>query len=66
MFISKKKLAKYIKMLKDNNRKEDLGANYENDLTEKQIRINIYANGFEDGTDNFYNAICAKCKIKRY
>lgn len=65
MFISKKKLAKYIKMLKDNNRKEDLGANYENDLTEKQIRINIYANGFEDGTDNFYNAICAKFKIKR-
>jgi hypothetical protein len=52
-------------MLKDNNRKEDIGAKYENDLTEKQIRTNIYANGFEDGTDNFYNAICAKFKIKR-
>lgn len=65
MFISKKKLAKYIKMLKDNNRTEDLGANYENDLTEKQIRTNIYAQGYEDGTDNFYNAVCAKFKIKR-
>lgn len=65
MFISKKKLAKYMKEIKDRNRKINLGANYENDLTEKQIRTNIYAQGYEDGTDNFFNAVCAKFKIKR-
>ena len=65
MFISKKKLANYMKEIKDRNRKINLGANYENDLTEKQIRTNIYAQGYEDGTDNFFNAVCAKFKIKR-
>jgi hypothetical protein len=47
------------------NRKSNLGANYENDLTKEQIRKNIYAQGYEDGTDNFFNAVCAKFKIKR-
>lgn len=65
MFISKKKLAKYMEEIKDRNRKNNLGANYENDLTEEQIRTNIYAQGYEDGTDNFFNSVCAKFKIKR-
>ena len=65
MFISKKKLAKYMKEIKDGNRKSNLGANYENDLKEEQIRTNLYAQGYEDGTDNFLNAVCAKFKIKR-
>ena len=65
MFISKKKLAKYMNEIKAENRKSNLGANYENDLTNEQIRTNIYAQGYEDGTDNFFNAVCAKFKIKR-
>lgn len=65
MFISKKNLAKYMNEIKAVNRKSNLGANYENDLTQEQIRTNIYAQGYEDGTDNFFNAVCAKFKIKR-
>lgn len=65
MFISKKKLAKYMNEIKAGNRKSNLGANYENDLTKEQIRRNIYAQGYEDGTANFFNAVCAKFKIKR-
>ena len=64
MFISKKKLANYMKEIKDRNCKINLGANYENDLSKEQIRTNIYAQGYEDGTDNFFNAVCAKFKIK--
>jgi hypothetical protein len=66
MFISKKKLAKYIKQIKDSNRAENLGQKYDfGTLSEQQIRTNIYAQGYEDGTDNFCNAVCAKFKIKR-
>ena len=65
MFISKKKLAKYMEEIKAANRKINLSANYENDLTKEQIRTNISAQGYEDGTDNFFNAVCAKFKIKR-
>lgn len=65
MFISKKKLAKYMNKIKAGNRKSNLGANYENDLTNEQIRRNIYAQGYEDGTANFFNAVCAKFKVKR-
>lgn len=65
MFISKKKLAKYMNEIKAVNRKSNLGANYENDLTKEQTRTNIYAQGYEDGTDNFFNAVCAKFKIGR-
>lgn len=64
MFISKKKLAKYIKELKDGNRANILGQKYPA-ATEEQKRKNIYAEGYEDGTDNFYNAVCAKFKIRR-
>lgn len=64
MFISKKKLAKYIKNLKDENRAENLGQDYTQPISEKQARVNIYAQGYEDGTDNFFNAVCAKFKIK--
>ena len=64
MFISKKKLAKYIKELKDGNRANVLGQKYPAE-TEEQERKNIYAQGYEEGTDNFYNAVCAKFKIRR-
>lgn len=62
--ISKKKLQKYIKEIKDENRKEKLYANYEQPISEKQKALNSYSTGYEDGTDNMYNAICHHFKIK--
>ena len=64
-FISKKKLKNYIEDVKRGNRAKTLGQNYDRPISEKQSETNIYAQGYEDGTDNFYNALCSKFKIKR-
>jgi hypothetical protein len=63
-FIRKKDLHKYISEIKDRNRKENLGSNYEDPISEKQQIRNIYNQGYEDGTDNMFNAICAHFDIK--
>jgi hypothetical protein len=55
-FISKRKLLKKMKEIKDGCRKEKLGVKYPPE-TEKQEHMNLYLNGYEDGTDNFYNAL---------
>ena len=65
MFISKKKLKNYIKQIKDENRAENLGQNYTEPISDSQKAKNLYTQGYEDGTDNLYNAICAKFKINR-
>ena len=63
MFISKKKLVKYIELLYENNRKEKNGANYKQPISTAQQDKNIYLQGYEDGTDNFFNALCSKFKL---
>lgn len=63
--ISKKELKKYIYEIKKGNRGEKLGQKYEQPISEVQRIKNIYAQGYEDGTDNFYNALCSKFNIKR-
>jgi len=63
MFVSKKRLKKYMNVIVKENRKENLGSDYVN-LSEKQQIKNVYNQGYEDGTDNFYNAICHKFNIK--
>ena len=65
MFISKKKLKEYMDIIYEGNKKEKNGANYTHPISEKQEKKNIYLQGYEDGTDNFYNAVCAKFKIGR-
>lgn len=65
MFVSKKKLKKYIEKLKDDNRANKLGQDYTTPISNDQQFKNMYAQGYEDGTDNFYNALCAHFKIKR-
>lgn len=55
--ISKKKLLKQMKFVKDCNRKEDLYANYNEPISEKQAALNSYSQGYEDGTDNFFNVL---------
>lgn len=60
--ISKKKLGNYLMKVKMDNRKECLGAKYPPDDA-KQENANLYAQAYEDGTDNAINAIIAKFKI---
>jgi hypothetical protein len=55
--VSKKKLLSTMQLIKDSNRKEDLYANYDNPISEEQASKNVYSQGYEDGTDNFYNCI---------
>ena len=64
-FISKKKLKKFMDYHKEVNRASCLGQCYGIVITETQRDKNIYAQGYEDGTDNFFNALCGKFKIKR-
>lgn len=54
--VSKKKVLDYIKKIKDGNRKEHLYAKYP-PRTHEQENLNCYSQGYEDGTDNFYNAL---------
>lgn len=54
--VSKKKVLDYIKKIKDGNRKEKLYAKYP-PRTPEQGKLNLYSQGYEDGTDNFYNAL---------
>ena len=63
-FISKKKLKAYIDGIKVGNRAENLGQKYP-PIDEQQKLRNVYAQGYEDGTDNFYNAVCSKFGIER-
>ena len=64
MFISKKKLMKYIEKLQAENRGYRMGQDYEQPISEEQKRKNIYLQGYEDGTDNFFNALCSRFKLK--
>ena len=54
--VSKKKVLDYIKKIKDENRKEHLYAKY-TPRTPEQEKLNCYSQGYEDGTDNLYNAL---------
>ena len=64
MFISKKKLKNYIEKLQAENRAANLGQNYDQPISKEQASMNMYLQGYEDGTDNFFNAVCEKFKIK--
>ena len=55
-FVRKKKILDTMKGIKDANRKENLYAKYPPEDSE-QAALNCYASGYEDGTDNFYNAL---------
>ena len=63
-FISKKKIKVYIDGIKAENRARNLGQEYP-PIDEKQKLRNAYAQGYEDGTDNFYNAVCSQFGIER-
>jgi hypothetical protein len=41
-----------------------MGANYKEPISERQQKRNLYAQAYEDGTDNMYNAICGRFNIK--
>lgn len=54
--IRKKKVLKEMMEIKNENRKENLFANYPPENI-NQEKLNCYSQGYEDGTDNFYNGL---------
>ena len=49
------KILEEMKQIKDGNRKENLYAKYPPNSKDQEV-LNAYSQGYEDGTDNFYNA----------
>lgn len=54
--IRKKKVLEKMKAIKDGNRAKDLYAKYP-PKDKEQEKLNCYSQGYEDGTDNFYNML---------
>ena len=54
--ISKKKVLKMMDEIKSGNRATDLYAKYPPKNKHKE-KLNCYSQGYEDGTDNFYNGL---------
>ena len=50
------KILEEMKKIKDGNRKDKLYAKYPPKCYKQEI-LNAYSQGYEDGTDNFYNAM---------
>lgn len=50
------KILEEMRQIKDGNRKENLYAKYPPNDKDQEV-LNAYSQGYEDGTDNFYNAI---------
>lgn len=63
MFISKRKLRKYLEKVQADNRAAKLGQKYDSPISEEQKKKNLYAQGYEDGTDNFFNAVYSEFKL---
>ena len=54
--IRKKKVLEKMKAIKDGNRAKDLYAKYP-PKDKEQEKLNCYSQGYEDGTDKFYNML---------
>lgn len=50
------KILEEMRKIKDGNRKENLYAKYPPNSKDQEV-LNAYSQGYEDGTDNFYNAV---------
>ena len=50
------KILEEMRQIKDGNRKENLHAKYPPNGKDQEV-LNAYSQGYEDGTDNFYNAV---------
>lgn len=50
------KILEEMRGIKDGNRKENLYAKYPPNSKDQEV-LNAYSQGYEDGTDNFYNAV---------
>lgn len=54
--VRKKKVLDYAKEIKVGNRATDIYAKYPPEDI-RQEKLNCYSQGYEDGTDNFYNTL---------
>lgn len=71
------KILEEMKKIKNGNRKEKLYAKYPPNSKEQKA-LNAYSQGYEDGTDNFYNAMvdiirkhmndrpCSECSRRKF
>ena len=62
--VRKKALIRYMKEIKDENRASNIYAKYP-PKDNKQEKLNCYSQGYEDGTDNFYNVMMQKFRLNR-
>lgn len=60
--IKKKIIINKLNEIKKENRKESLYANYKTPMSKEQEIKNAYSQGYEDGTDNVYNALIREIK----
>lgn len=61
--ISKKRVKEELEILRAGNRASNLGQSYKEPISEKQKEKNLYAQGYEDGTDNMYNTLSYRLKL---
>lgn len=62
-FVSKRKLKAYMRQIQISERTRNNGQDYTEPIPEAQQRINIYLQGYEDGTDNVCNAVYHRFKM---
>lgn len=60
--VSKRKLKKCMEEIKQSNRATTM-QDYAQPISEEQKTKNAYWQGYEDGTDNMYNALVFKMKL---
>ncbi len=58
-FVSKKRLLREMESLKESGRKENNAVRYP-PQDEKQERMNLVLQGYEEGHDNFYNGLYSR------
>ncbi len=62
-YISIKKLKQCMTTIKIENQAVKLGQDYTQPIDEIKARRNVYLQGYEDGTDNFYNTLCNRLNL---
>jgi hypothetical protein len=63
--ISKKKVIKYLEQIKDGSRAKNMFTGNESEAPDRQRALRAYSQGYEDGTDNVYNALLYRFSLKK-
>lgn len=63
--ISKKRVIEYLEQIKDGSRAENMFTGKESATPDRQRALKAYSQGYEDGTDNVYNALLYRFSLKK-